>query len=149
MTTRPELRDQDRGSATLELVVLGPALLAVLGAVLVAGRFEAAAGAVEQASAAAARAASLARTPSTAQQAARRAARDTLDERGLHCTGLDVDVQTTSPRTGAAGTRWPGQSAVTVTCTLDLSAIAFPGVAGTRRISGRTVSVRDVYRSEP
>ena len=134
---------RDRGSVTLELLVLTPAVLAVLGAVLIAGRFEEAAGVVEQASAAAARAASLARSPSSAQEAARRASVDALGVRDLHCSRLEVDVQPASPTSPGR----PGQATVTVRCTLDLSAVSLPGVPGTREIVGRTVSVLDVYRS--
>ncbi len=54
-------RGTDRGSATIELAVLAPALLALLGLVIVAGRISVAGSAVEQAAASAARAASIAR----------------------------------------------------------------------------------------
>jgi Flp pilus assembly protein TadG len=143
---RPE---RDRGSATVELAVLSPALLAVLGGVLVAGRLEAAAGAVEQAASAAARSASLARTPQAAQDDAHSAATATLDERALHCTGLDITVRSTQAATGPAGDITPGQARVTLTCTLDLAAITVPGMPGTRQITGSGASVIDVYRSAP
>ena len=147
MTSRRHLLSRDRGSATLELVVLGPGLLAVLSAVLVAGRFEAAAGAVEQASAAAARAASLTRNSAAIQDASRQAAAATLDQHDLHCTNLDVVAETTLSSADAAGAVSAGETAVTVRCTLDLAAVSLPGVPGSRRISGRSVSVLDYYRS--
>jgi Flp pilus assembly protein TadG len=142
MTPQYETPDRDRGSATLELVVLAPALLAVLTTILVAGRFEAAAGAVEQASAAAARAATLARTPTTAQAAARQAATAALHQNDLRCADLDVTIPTTTP---VATTN--REVVVTLTCTLAISEITVPGIPGTRQITSRTASVLDAYRS--
>ena len=131
----------DRGSTTLELVVLAPALLALLGGALLAARYEAAAGAVEQASAAAARAASLARGPAAQQATGRQAADAALDQHDLHCTALAVDVQVAPPR---PLDRPAGDVTVTVACTLTM-----PWMPGTRRITASTTSVVDTYRSAP
>ena len=60
-TASGRVRGSDRGSATIEMAVLAPALLALLGLVILAGRISAAGSAVEQAAASAARAASIAR----------------------------------------------------------------------------------------
>jgi Flp pilus assembly protein TadG len=129
---------------TLELVILAPGLLALFGLVIVGGRIEVASGAVEQASAAAARAASLARTPTTADAAARTAAHESLTGQNLHCTRLTVTVD-------AAGFAVPvGQAAqvtATVSCALDLAALSVPGVPGSKTLTSRTVSVLDRYRS--
>jgi Flp pilus assembly protein TadG len=94
--TRPaptRARD-DRGSVTLEVAVLAPALLALLGLAIGAGRYEVAAGAVDAASAAAARAASLARSPAAAQQDATLAARASMTGSDVPCTGLTVTADT-------------------------------------------------------
>ena len=108
---------RDAGSVTLELAILTPALLMLLGLVVVAGRIEVASAAVDQASAAAAREASLARTPSAARAAATRAATANLAAQNLHCT----DVRVTG----------------------DLSV---PGMPGTRTISASSQSSLDTYR---
>lgn len=134
---------RDRGSVTLELVVLGPALLVLLGLVVVAARFEAAAGAVEQAAAAGARSASLQRTADTAQQAATRAVRVNLRGQGLECGDLDVRVQTSGYR-AAAGTA--GTVAVTVTCSVPFGDQGVPGLPGSRRVQAQATSPLDVYR---
>ena len=84
----------DRGSASLELAILAPAVLALLGLVIAAGRSEVAGGAVEQAAAAAARDASLARTAPAARVAATQSAHDNLRSQGITCGVLDVVVAT-------------------------------------------------------
>ena len=129
---------------TLELVILSPALLILLALAIVAGRIEIAAGAVEQASAAAARAASLARTPAAADSAARAAANDSLTGQNLHCVRLDVSLDTAG---FAVPVGQPAQVAATISCDVDLSALAVPGVPGAKTLSARTVSVLDRYRS--
>lgn len=136
--------DRDRGSMTLELVILSPALLVLLALTIVAGRIEIAAGAVEQASAAAARAASLARTPAAADPAARAAANDSLADQNLHCVRLDISLDTGG---FAVPVGQPAQVAVTISCDVDLSALAVPGIPGAKTLSARTVSVLDQYRS--
>lgn len=77
--------DRERGSATLELVLLAPALLVVVGVVIAAGRVEVASAAVEHAAAEAARSASLTRTVPAAAAAAETAGRREL-------TGQVLDV---------------------------------------------------------
>lgn len=137
-------RHGDRGSITLELVILTPALLMLLSLAIVAGRIEVAAGAVEQASAAAARAASLARTPAAAESAGRRAADESLAGQNLHCAQLTVTVDTTG---FAVPVGQPAQVAASVSCDVDLAQLSVPGLPGARTLSARTVSVLDRYRS--
>ena len=71
--------DRERGSATLELAILAPVLLLLLGLVVLAGRVQVAAGAVEHAAMSAAREASLARTVDGARATASSAAARELD----------------------------------------------------------------------
>lgn len=135
---------RDRGSATLEMTVLAPGLLALLSLVIVAGRIVVAHGVVEQASAAAARAASVARTAATAGPAAQAAARDILTGQSLHCSTVSVDVET-------AGFAVPvGQAAdvaVQVTCQVDLASLSLPGMPGSTTLTSTSVSVLDRFRS--
>ncbi len=153
MTTRqvasPQRRSahtprRDRGSATLEMTVLAPGLLALLSLVIVAGRIVVAHGAVEQASAAAARAASVARTAGTAGPAAQAAARDVLVGQNLRCSSMSVDVNT-------AGFAVPvGQAAdvaAQVSCQVDLASLSVPGMPGTTTLTSTSVSVLDRFRS--
>jgi Flp pilus assembly protein TadG len=127
----------------LEVAVLAPALLGIFGLALLAGRFELASGAVEQASATAARAASLARTPNSAIRAADQAATASLHDQSLSCAAVRTTVDTTG---FAHPPGQPAQVTAEVTCTLDLADL-LPGAPGQRRITGRTVSVLDTYRS--
>ena len=114
-----------RGSATLELAILAPALLALIGFAVLAGRIVVADGAVEQAAAAAAREASLARTPTAARTAADTAAADALRQQGITCTPLTVSVDTAG---FAVPVGVPAQVSATVSCTLALGDLGVPGL---------------------
>lgn len=144
MTVARSRARRDAGSITLELTILAPAVLALLGLVIVAGCIEIAGGAVEQASAAAAREASLARSPEAARQAATQAAMDNLSDQDLHCTDLVVVVD-------SAGFSVPvGSSAYVsarVSCTVELGDISVPGMPGSRTLTSETQSTLDRYRS--
>jgi Flp pilus assembly protein TadG len=133
----------ERGSVTLELAALTPAVLMLLGLVVAAGRIQVAGGAVEQAARAAARQASQSRTASTARAAAEQVARDTLAAQDLACTGLRVDVDTAG---FAVPVGRPAQVRVTVACTLRLSDLAVPGL-GSRTVTAAAVSPLDRYRT--
>ena len=133
----------DRGSLTLEMVVLAPGLLLLLSFAIFVGRVTTAGQAVEQAAAAAARTASIARTAGTAQSTATEAARTTLAQQNIVCVNTTVTVDT-SGFTRAVGTT--ATVTTTVTCVLDLSSLG-PGIPGTRTLSGTSVSPLDTYRS--
>jgi Flp pilus assembly protein TadG len=137
-------RRDDEGSASLELAILAPALLAMLGLMIAAGRIEVAGGAVEQAASAAAREASLARTGLSARSAATRSARDSLRSQGITCDVLDVVVDT-SGFAVAAGL--PAQVRVSIACSVPLSDLAVPGMPGTRTMHAQMASPLDRYRS--
>jgi Flp pilus assembly protein TadG len=135
---------RDPGSVTLELAILTPGVLILLGLAIVAGRITVAGAAVEQASAAAAREASLARSPTEARAAATRVATTSLSERNLRCAGMHVTVDTTGFATHVGN---PAQVEATVTCTVPLAALAVPGLPGSRTLTSSTTSVLDRYRS--
>lgn len=134
----------DRGSATLELAVLAPALLALLGLVIGAGRIEVAAGAVEQAAASAAREASIARTPAAARAGAEQAADDSLRNQGITCGALAVTVDTGG---FAVPVGQPAQVQVSLACSLALSDLGVPGMPGTKTLRAQAASPLDRYRS--
>ena len=140
--TRPDGRD-NRGSATLELVVWAPGLLLVIGVLIVAGRVNSANAAVEQAATDAARTASTARTAAGARDLARGSAETTLAAQGLECATTTVVVDT------SGFTTRPGQSATvtaTVSCPVRLSDLMIPGLPGTRTVSHTATSSLDTFR---
>ena len=153
MTQRPSVGDgrgtgavrarDDAGTATLELAVLAPILLALLGLVIVGGRVAAAGGAVEQASSSAARAASLARDARSAQAQAEGIARDSLAEQGVRCETFVSRVDTSG--FGVAVGR-PASVTVEVRCAVPLADLAVPGLVGSRMVSASTTSVLDRFR---
>ncbi len=134
----------ERGSATLELAIITPALLLLLSLVIAAGRIEVAAGAVEQAASAAARDASIARTGSAARTVATGTARDSLRSQGITCGVLDVAVDTAG---FSVAPGMPAQVQVSVACTVPLSDLAVPGLPGTRTLKAHMASPLDRYRS--
>ncbi len=133
----------DRGSATIELVVLAPALLAVLGLVVVAGRISTAGSAVEQAAASAARAASIARDARGAEAAAERSARASLRDQGVTCQPLasSVDVRGFAVAIGS-----PASVTVRLRCTVPLADVSVPGMPGQRTVTAQMTSPIDRFR---
>lgn len=138
---RPNTRE--RGSATIELAILAPALLALLGLVIVAGRISTAGSAVEQAAAAAARTASLARDARAAQAGADRAVETSLAEQGISCMRLSnaVDVDDFALPIGT-----PASVTVTVRCAVPLADIGVPGMPGARVVEATMTSPIDRFR---
>ncbi len=136
-------RTGTRGSATIEMAVLAPALLALLGLVIVGGRISTAGSAVEQAAAVAAREASLARDARSARSAASEAVRASLDGQGITCRTLTsgVDVDGFSVPVGQ-----PASVRVQVTCAVPLSDVAVPGMPGTRIVTASMTSTIDQFR---
>lgn len=134
----------ERGSATIELAVLAPALLALLGLVIVAGRVTAAASAVEQSAAAAAREASLARDARAGQVGAGRVARTSLEGQGVECVALQATVDA---RGFAAPVGSPASVTVHVSCAIPLADVVVPGMPGTRVLSASMTSPLDRFRA--
>ncbi len=134
----------DTGSATLELAILSPVLLLLLGLLIAGGRIEIAKGAVEQAAASSAREASLARTGTLASAAATRQAKDSLQQQGVTCTTLRISVDTSGFR-AAAGVL--ASVTVDLMCTVPLSDLAVPGMPGSRQLQARMTSPLDTYRA--
>lgn len=132
-----------RGSATLELAVVAPVVLLVLGLVVVGARLEVASGALEQAADSGARAASLARDPAAALAAAQVAVRRNLLQQGVECGDESIDVDTSAFGRHAGQ---DGQVVVVVSCTLALGDDTIPGLPGSRRLEATGVSALDTYR---
>jgi Flp pilus assembly protein TadG len=132
----------ERGSVSLELAIIAPALLLLLGALVLAGRVETSSAIVEQAARAAARDASLARNPDAARTTALASAQRELA--GSTCVDTDVTVDT-SGFAAAVGTH--AAVTVTVSCTVSVADLAIPGLPGAHTMTGTATSPIDTYRS--
>ena len=133
----------ERGSASIEMAVLAPAVIALFVTLMIAGRTITARQAMEAAAFDGARTASLARDADTAQARARAAATETLAAQGLNCATLRVDVNTDG---FAVPVGQPATVSVTITCDADFSDIALPGMPGGATYRASFVSPLDQYR---
>jgi len=133
----------ERGSASLEMVILAPALLLVLAVLVFAGRLALAQQAVTAAAADAARTASIQRTPTAATTAARTAATTGLTGQGVSCAALDVAVDAAA---FAAPVGTPATVAATVHCTVTLADLAIPLLPGATVVSATMTSPLDTWR---
>ncbi|MBW3643805.1 MAG: pilus assembly protein [Actinobacteria bacterium] len=127
--------------ATAELVLLTPLALVVLGFLVVAGRLSTTSADVAAASRDAARAASLAQSYPEAVVAANDTAAASLGAQDVTCRTLAVTVG--DPALFIPG----GEVSVTLSCEVDLSDVAVPGVPGSRPVAATSVEVIDSFRS--
>ena len=128
------------GAMTVELVLLTPLLFALLAFLVGLGRAADARGRLTGAVRDSARTASLAPTPQAARDAARRTALADLTQAGLECRRPQVHTDTRGFRPG-------GQVAVTIRCTLDLSALVLSGLPGQRTLTADATVPLDTYSS--
>ncbi len=140
---RTSRRNRERGSAAIEAVIGIPAFGLFLALIILGGRVTIAQQAVESASAAAARAASISRTQGQAQTAASAEATTSLRNQSVNCVTTQVRVDT-SGFAVPAGT--PASVGATVTCVVNLSDLALPGLLGSRSITATASSPLDTYR---
>ena len=124
-------RKGEAGSATLELAVAAPAVLALVGLVVLAGRVETTHQVVNQAAEDAARAASIARSQTSASADANSAAASDLSGRDCEHWNLSVSGQLTPG--GVMTTR--------ITCTTSLGMLP-----GSFTATSGASAVVDVYR---
>lgn len=133
----------ERGSASVETVVIAPAIIALLCLMIAFGRVTDADGAVDAAAHAAARAASLERDASSAQTQAQTAAADSLAGAGVTCQATNVSIDTSGYATDV------GQNATvtaTIACTANLSDIGLPGLPGSKTLTSSWTSPIDTFR---
>ncbi|MEW6473546.1 MAG: TadE/TadG family type IV pilus assembly protein [Actinomycetota bacterium] len=128
-----------RGSASTELALLTPALVAVLLLMVAFGRMARGRADVDSAARDAARAASLARSPDGAQVLAEQAAAATLTTEGLSCRHFQVVVDLADFRPG-------GLVAADVSCAVDLADLTLLRLPGSKMLTARSVSVVDRFR---
>jgi Flp pilus assembly protein TadG len=131
----------ERGTLSVELAVLTPALIGCLLVIAGAARYVDAEDQVSSAAWASARAASLEPTAASAATAGRAAAVGALADRGRACARLEVTVNT--------GAFAPGGSVrATVTCNADLSDLAAFGLPS-RTFTATAVVPIETHRVMP
>jgi Flp pilus assembly protein TadG len=114
-----------------------------VGLIVFAGRVAVANQAVGSAATEAARSASISRTQAQAADTARAAATQALSNQKVNCLRMTISVDT-SGFGSPVGT--PASVRATVTCVVNLSDLAVPGVPGTRTVSASMSSPLDTYR---
>lgn len=129
----------ERGAAAIELAVLVPVLLAFLLLVVFGGRVVQAENDVRSAAHEAARAASLRGDPQAAEASARQTAAQNLEEGGVGCRRLSVEVDTAELHPG-------GHVAVTVSCVASFSDVSLLLVPGERTFAATAIEVVDTHR---
>ena len=137
---------QDRGSTSLELVVIAPALLALAALVIAAGRIALAEQSVQSAAWQAARDTTLQRTPAAGAVAGRNTAARILTSENLSCveTGVAVDAAALALPVGRSGA-----VAVEVTCRVRLSDLGLPGLLGSKTLRATATTASDPWTARP
>jgi Flp pilus assembly protein TadG len=130
--------NDQRGTATVELVLLTPLLVAFLLFVVAVGRLAESRADVNAAARDGARAASIAPNGGAAPGAAQDAAQATLASAGVSCGSFSVTTDTGSFDPGT-------QVKVTVSCDVQLGDLS-PLVGGSRTVTSEFVEVIDRFR---
>jgi len=133
----------DRGSATLEAVIIMPTFMLFVALIITAGRVQMARQSVDAAAVEAARAASISRTAGEAQSRASASGNQALTNQGLRCATTSVSIDT-SGYSVPVGT--PASVSATIVCILDVSDVAIPGLPGAITITRSASSPLDTYR---
>ncbi|CAM2773040.1 TadE/TadG family type IV pilus assembly protein [Propionibacterium acidifaciens] len=132
----------ERGSASLELVIVVPAVVAVIALLTAGWRLWSVRSQVREAAAAGARAATLARSGAEAEQAASAAIDADLETVGSSCTGptVGIDVSAFSAPPGQGG-----DVGVDVTCEVPFTDLLIP-MPGALTVEGHAGSRLDSFR---
>jgi hypothetical protein len=140
--------DGETGNAALELVILAPVLLFLIGLVIALGRTSTAQSAVDNAAQDAARQASLQLDAAGAIAVGQASAQAALAQDGLHCDPLiTVNVNGTGGLPGFQGpVGQPAAVSATVTCVVPLAQIVVPGLPGSDTLTATRTSLLDPYR---
>ena len=145
-TSAPRRRysSDQSGSASVELALLVPALVIMLGLLVGGGRLWLARTAVNEAAQSAARSASLARTAQQAVADGRAAGRESLSTTGLSCHDQSIAIDT-----GAFGIAVGQPATITsdVGCTVPFEDVFLPGMPGSIKVAAKGFSALDTYRS--
>ncbi len=136
-------RRDERGSAAIESAIGVPAFALFVGLIIFGGRTATTHEALQTAAADGARSASIARDAQTARRDAHQAAVASIANQKISCSDVDVTVDTTdfNKQPGV-----PGSVEVTVSCRMNLSDLAVPGVPGSRVMRATMSSPIDTWR---
>ena len=129
----------ERGSATIELVLLTPVLISVLLFVVALGRVASARADVDAAARDAARAATNARSADEAQRAGDAAGRASVHDNGVTCQSLSVALDTASFHAG-------GTVTAVVSCTSTFADLTGIGLPASRTITSVFTAPVDSFR---
>jgi Flp pilus assembly protein TadG len=127
---------RERGSMSVEIVILAPVLIAFVLLVVAGGRLVARQGDVDSAARDAARAASIERAAGSAVTVARRVAAASLPA-GAACQPADVD--TSSWTEG-------GSVGVTIRCQVSYAGLGLIGLPGSARVEGSSLAPLEQLR---
>ncbi|MEQ4720947.1 TadE/TadG family type IV pilus assembly protein [Nonomuraea sp. B19D2] len=133
----------EQGSVTVEAILAITAIVLVILLGVAAGRITVAGIAVEAAARDAARQASIARTAAAASATAEASARESLMSQGVRCVAVTVKVNTKG-FSRPIGTL--ADVSATVSCTVPLADLGFPGLPGGVKRRATSVSPLDPYR---
>jgi Flp pilus assembly protein TadG len=133
-----------RGSVSIQLAVLAPVVFVFFALVTIAGRYGLARQAMDSAAFEAARNASQVTDATAAGPRAHDAALRSLQAQGIRCGALDVQVDL-SGYAQPPGT--PAIVTVTLTCQVDNTDIAAPGIPGHTTLTSVFWSPLDLYRA--
>ncbi len=136
-------RDQS-GSASVELALLVPALVIMLGLLVGGGRLWLVRTAVNEAAQSAARSASLARNAQQASTDAVAAGSESLSTTELSCGAQSITVDTDA---FAVAVGQPATITSNVSCTVPFADVFLPGMPGSIKVQGKGLSALDTYRS--
>lgn len=131
----------ERGSASVEAVVVGPAVVLLLCLVIFGGRVAMAHQRVQGIATDAARAASLARTPTQARFAAARAVEAGIAHHPCASHDLAVDLTGFSKPVGT-----PASVTATLTCRIATADLTLPGIQGQITVGASMSSPLDTFR---
>jgi Flp pilus assembly protein TadG len=141
--SRKRLRGQRGMAAGLELAILVPAFMIMLGLIVAGGRIWFVRTAIVEASYSGARAASLERSAAEARTAGRQATIDQLAMKDVRCTDREI-------RLDVSGFDAPigSQASVTneVRCRISFGDVVLPGIGGSLRLAGWSRAAIDSYR---
>lgn len=136
-------RRDERGAASLEVVLLVPALVLIMAVLMAGWRLGSARSNVVAATASGARAASIQPSGSRALIRADEVVRGDLATTGVDCANLAITTDVTQ------FARQPGVSAsvsVQVSCDVDLADLLVPGLPGSVHIASSATERLDTYR---
>jgi Flp pilus assembly protein TadG len=134
------LSADDRGSSSVELVILAPLLVAMLLFVVLLGRFANLRVDVQGAARDAARTASLQRSATEASTSASDAAHLSLQTAGTSCSNLNVQTDTASFRAG-------GRVIVDIYCDVPMADLSLLSL-GQKTVHARFIEPVDTYRGQ-